>query len=77
MFMFAQPLSYAAHYTFGSSVFPRDSGLDQDLLSKAVKAFIPAFDQLENTTFIIKQKKSQEQPQRASPSAPTTCPPLI
>ena len=58
MFMFAQPLSYATHYTFGSSVFPRDSGLDQDLLSKAVKAFIPAFDQLENTTFIIKQKKS-------------------
>ena len=58
MFMFSQPLSYAAHYTFGSSIFPKDSGLDQDLLSKAVKAFIPAFDQLENTTFIIKQKKS-------------------
>jgi hypothetical protein len=58
MFMFSQPLSYAAHYTFGPSIFPKDSGLDQDLLSKAVKAFIPAFDQLENTTFIIKQKKS-------------------
>lgn len=58
MFMFSQPLSYAAHYTFGSSIFPKDSGLDQDLLSKAVKAFIPAFDKLENTTFILKQKKS-------------------
>lgn len=57
MFMFSQPISYAAHYTFGPSIFPKDSGLDQDLLSKAVKAFIPAFDQLENTSFRIKQNR--------------------
>ena len=55
MFMFSQPLSYAAHYTFGSTQFPKDSGLDQDFLSRAVKGFIAGFDMLENTSFKIKK----------------------
>lgn len=55
MFMFSQPLSYAAHYTFGVTEFPKDSGLDQDLLSKAVKGFMPGFDMLENTSFKMKK----------------------
>ena len=55
MFMFTQPLSYAAHYTFGQKQFPKDSGLDQDLLSRAVKGFIPGFDMLENISFKMKK----------------------
>ena len=64
-FMKSQPLSYAAHYTFGEDKknrtgFKSDSGLDQETLSHAVKMFMPAFDQLENITFNTKKKKSNK-----------------
>ena len=61
-FMKAQPLSYAAHYTFGydhkkREGFISDSGLDQETLSYAVKEFMPYFNQLDNIDFNLKKKK--------------------
>tara|TARA_B100001287_G_scaffold273303_1_gene276504 strand:+ start:376 stop:1473 length:1098 start_codon:yes stop_codon:yes gene_type:complete len=61
-FMKSQPLSYAAHYTYGydhktKKGFISDSGLDQETLSYAVKAFMPYFDKLEPITFNTKKKK--------------------
>ena len=60
--MKAQPLSYAAHYTFGydhkkREGFISDSGLDQETLSYAVKEFMPYFNQLDNIDFNLKKKK--------------------
>ena len=59
-FMKSQPLSYAAHYTFGYDQkkrkgFISDSGLDQETLSYAVKEFMPYFNQLDNLNFNTKK----------------------
>ena len=61
-FMKAQPLTYAAHYTFGydqkkKEGFIRDYGLDQETLSYAVKEFMPYFNQLDNCTFNTRKIK--------------------
>lgn len=61
-FMKSQPLSYAAHYTFGydqkhKTGFISDSGLDQETLSYAVKEFMPYFDKLDNIDFNTKKIK--------------------
>lgn len=63
-FMKAQPLSYAAHYTFGwdpveRTGFKTDSGLDQETLSYAVKEFMPYFDKLDNITFNTKKMSAK------------------
>lgn len=62
-FMKSQPLSYAAHYTFGYDQkkrkgFISDSGLDQETLSYAVKEFMPYFDQLDHLTFNTRKIKN-------------------
>jgi len=63
-FMKAQPLSYAAFYTFGwdeikKKGFKSDSGLDQETLSYAVKAFMSYYDKLDNITFNTKKMSSK------------------
>ncbi len=61
-FMKSQPLSYAAHYTFGydqkkKKGFISDSGLDQETLSYAVKSFMPYFNKLDNIDFNVRKIK--------------------
>lgn len=61
-FMKSQPLSYAAHYTFGydqkkKKGFISDSGLDQETLSYAVKSFMPYFNKLDDVDFNTKKIK--------------------